>query len=56
MEQFLTDDDLLGLLDGSLTLDFNLHFHYHLYYSLLRLIFLSNFKFSIVIVCNCGII
>ena len=36
---------------GSLTLVFYLHFPYHLYYSLLRLIFLSIFMILLVLFC-----
>ena len=41
------------LLPGSLTLCLPLDFHNPLHYSPLRLIFLSNFKILLVIVCHC---
>ena len=41
---------------GSLTLVFYLHFPYHLYYSLLRLIFLSNFMIFLVLFCTICVI
>ena len=40
-------------LRGSLTLCLPLDFHTPLHYSPLRLIFLSNFKILLVIVCHC---
>ena len=40
-------------INGSLTLCFPLDFHNPLQHSPLRLIFLSNFKIFLVIVCHC---
>ena len=40
-------------MPGSLTLCLPLDFHTPLHYSPLRLIFLSNFKILLVIVCHC---
>ena len=44
---------LLGPNGGSLTLCLPLDFHNPLHHSPLRLIFLSNFKILLVIVCHC---
>ena len=41
------------VISGSLTLCFPLDFHNPLQHSPLRLIFLSNFKIFLVIVCHC---
>ena len=41
------------ILVGSLTLRLPLDFHNSLHHSPLRLIFLSNFKIFLVIVCHC---
>ena len=46
---FLNESDILG----SLTLRLPLDFHNSLHHSPLRLIFLSNFKILLVIVCHC---
>lgn len=40
-------------IHGSLTLCFSIDFHNPLQHSPLRLIFLSNFKILLVIVCHC---
>ena len=51
---FLFGAAVLGVcVLGSLTLCLPLDFHNPLHYSPLRLIFLSNFKIFLVIVCHC---
>ena len=49
----LEADNFICCVPGSLTLRLPLDFHNSLHHSPLRLIFLSNFKILLVIVCHC---